>query len=490
MVPHFRNSVPRELLHNSIPTSFDGSYSPQTSFSSFNHEQMLSDSSPRNYDSSGNASRASSIRDLLNPANPSESDCSTSFDSKVADHANAQSSQSTVESVDSSGTDLSQGSNDCQARSTPQSPGLDATSRGRSAEQLTEMGSGIVLGEQRSSSATPSSSENSKAATAVRVYSPHMKCLDPLIASKKRSFDEVEELPRPAPPNSRIRLSMTLDGAVKVRTGDEDTPSPPKHQPQNVAILRKDGLRRTHSAASASEFLQGGQQSKTRPSGGIFGRSRDARTWEFYCDGDARAALSAQAENEHNGSAVGAINLIRSRIQNSKCKAMQTGRPAALKPKMGAGNFQNYASSAEPKSQKPKLVRAMSSMARLSGACKASTAPKVKASTKSHTRRPSGDSDKENWAPGTRCSNHSLRRTQPSSTASQGVLQDEHASANPMSSRMKHVRGNYQHNPSENENPICEDDSKEMGSFRHVEDKEEDLDCIQGLLSLSQGAWR
>ena len=48
------------------------------------------------------------------------------------------------------------------------------------------------------------------------------------------------------------------------------------------------------------------------------GRSRGARTWEFYCDSDARNALTEQAEREESGSATAAFEMIRSQISDRK----------------------------------------------------------------------------------------------------------------------------------------------------------------------------
>ena len=55
------------------------------------------------------------------------------------------------------------------------------------------------------------------------------------------------------------------------------------------------------------------------------GRSRGARTWEFYCDSGARNASTEQAEREESGSATAAIEMIRS--QRSDPPAKQTQCP-------------------------------------------------------------------------------------------------------------------------------------------------------------------
>jgi hypothetical protein len=126
---------------------------------------------------------------------------------------------------------------------------------------------------------------------------------------------------------------------------------------------------------------------------------------------------------------------------------------------------------------KSKLSRTKSSLGRLQGSYGVSE--KSGAGSKSHhIRLPSGDSDKENWAPGTRASINPLRRTEPSFNA-RPVLQENESvifrDATPANQRSRqHGKGTGSTQPSP---------SKEKA-------KGEELDCVQGLLSLSQGAWR
>ncbi len=308
--------------------------------------------------------------------------------------------------------------------------------------------------------------------------------LDRSATSRKRPFDELEELALPSSKTSGIRLSMTVDGAVKVKTTDEDTPSPPKRQSQNLVGLPNEGLRRSHSAVAADELVKS-QKYKARPTSDVFGRSRDARTWQFYCDGDARTALSTLAQHENNGSAVGAINLIRSQSQNARSNAHQRGKVVALKPKSGAGNVRKQAASTE---QKPRLVRAMSSTARLSSKCEEDIFDTGKSGKTSHARSPSSDSDKENWAPGTRISSHTARRSQ-ASNASRDVLQDHRAAARLASTNTGPFATNKD-DGNDQKNGVWKKKTRQPEVFYHGEEEEEDLDCIQGLLSLSQGAWK
>jgi hypothetical protein len=460
-MPLFRNSIAPVLLHESTPTPRDDHFAPQASFSSVEgSERSFSSNSNRCDDNAQSASRASSIHDLLNPMSPSESDSSTSFESHNVGQPSTQSSQSTIGSAEAGS---SAASRDCQIRSAALCPRSNITDVGDGVNQVAGTGIRLVLDKSSNNRAVSSSTVQSGGASVGRISAEHFAFLDPPATSRKRFHDEMQDLTLPSSQSSSVRLSMTLDGAVKIKTTDEETPSPPKQRAQNIASLRKEGLRRSHSAIAASELPKDDGRNRARPSSGIFGRSRDARTWEFYCDGDARAALSAQADNESNGSAVGAINLIRCQSQNAKSKAQQKGNDAALKPKTGAVNAKKAAASS---GQKGKLVRAMSSMARLPSISKIDAAAVNKGGRISHSRSSSDDSDKENWAPGTRCSNNGLRRMGGSSSASRDVLQDHGESG----------ASGY--------------DGFQANRLGRGEDKEEDLDCIQGLLSLSQGAWR
>jgi hypothetical protein len=480
MVPHFRNSIPHELLHESTPTSHGRGCTPQTSFSSVEDVVPINSSSTKK----SSVSRASSIHDLLNPVDSFESTRSTSFESYHNDHASTLSRQSKAKSVGSESFDTSRDCRNKPATSSPCSKKLDDDD---SMDEWAKTGCGRGSNKSSDSAgASKSSIEETMGAPAAELSSQHLMPCDPQAARRKRGIEEVAEAASQSSQTSIIRLSMTVDGAVKVRTTDQDTPSPPKQRPQSPAILQTEGLRRSHSSIAASEERKEGQMSTAKPSSGIFGRSRDARTWEFYCDVDARAALSAQAENENNGSAVSAINLIRSRSRNAKSKAQQEDNVRSLKPKIGPGNARKHGALAE---QKSKMVPAASSTARVFGNCKTGPAERQKTVTKPHARAASGDSDKENWAPGTRSSTHPLRQRQASTRASHAILQDHLPGASSKTIRTRRIPERNEHSGPDQEN-APKNDGKEADSFTYGGDKEEDLDCVQGLLSLSQGAWR
>ncbi|RMZ76262.1 hypothetical protein DV737_g4878, partial [Chaetothyriales sp. CBS 132003] len=211
-----------------------------------------------------------------------------------------------------------------------------------------------------------------------------------------------------------VRLAMTADGAVKIKTNDELTPSPEKARPLPPGLTEEGKQRRL--SRSISMVSDGTGSIKSLRSVGTFGRSRDHRKWEFFCDNNADDALSVQAEAECSGSAIGAINLIRS----SSLK----GRGLTMSPAPSRANVNPTTASKQGKS---KLVRAKSSFARLNSQLESTAKGGSRPSR--HVRAPS-DSDKENWAPGTMISEHPLRRTQPS-TNRRPVLQDNEAAIFP-----------------------------------------------------------
>jgi hypothetical protein len=485
MVPHFRNSIPQELLHDSAPAPHDRVTTPDASFSSSADDGARTPSSTNSQcdDSKPNASRASSIHDLLNPVTLPDSNFSTSFESHSAERANAQQNKSTVGSEVADSVELLDG---CRNRSSSRSSHLKDSDACDSTNMLANSGGQHLGTQSRDAAAAVSSPAAPSRAVTEKLPSQPRPCSVNSALSRKRVFDEIEELALPSSQSSRIRLSMALDGAVKIRTTDEETPSPPKQRPQNQTALQKESLRRSHSAVTASDLVSEDQNHRTRPASGIFGRSRDARTWEFYCDSDARAALSAQAENENDGSAVGAINLIRSQSQNAKFRSEQE-KGAALQPKVGGGNARKQAALAE---QKPKMVRAMSSMARLCSKSKENIVRNSKTGKTSHERSPSGDSDKENWAPGTRSSDNPLRRVQASTSISRGVSQNQLPAASSEGSGKGRAHAREAQSGSGYGNAHSGKEGQEADSFGHGENEEEDLDCIQGLLSLSQGTWK
>ncbi|KAI9730462.1 MAG: hypothetical protein M1818_008157 [Claussenomyces sp. TS43310] len=312
----------------------------------------------------------------------------------------------------------------------------------------------------------------------------------------------------PSGPSSQMRLSMSLDGKAELVSAEASPPrpEPPRPASSNSSIpgRRLGALQRSYSALPFGSFPRTSSFSSVPFIPRISsGRSRDARTWEFCCDADARDELTTQAENESNGSAVAAISLLRS-TSNS-----------ALKPNVNKRNAPAPKDDPTKHDKKRKLGRAQSSLARLQSTGKAMlTAPeawphKPKASNTELTS-PLGDSDKENWIPrGENGGNAQRRRPLPSGPHppkqnSRRVLGDSVTLAHPAAASSRRAGATRRRLP-EGDAEIFEDEAVEEGQEQvAVVDKEVqrfmtgdispskkgDLDCIQGLLSLSQGNWR
>ncbi|OAG37521.1 hypothetical protein AYO21_08253 [Fonsecaea monophora] len=419
LVAHLRNSNA-----SPIPPQMSSSPVPEDLTASSSHPVLVEPINRPN-------SRSSSIHDLLNPT-PSEDDASIKHSSQETTEGSTPPSSMEKDALTVGtpppGQSQKEGPENCDGQSEVSSEG--GSTRKRDHDEMT--------------GAKPSN-----------------PCLD----GPGKIFDTAlpkEPLRRAS---SFVRLAMTVDGAVKIRTNNEPTPSPekPRTAMPTTHSRPKAALVRSKSAANGVEvFLDNAPHSGPKSIGAGFGRSRDARTWEFYCDSKTNDALSTQAEAESAGSAVSAINLIRS---NSFKPRLQ-----ALSPSLSKTNARR----AGANEGRPKLSRAQSSLGRLQGLASSIDPSSGKSKAlHGHIRSPSGDSDKENWAPGTRMSEHPLRRTQ-TSTCHRPVLQENEDMTFPdlTSSRKR----------SEERPRIAESPTKEGA-------KGEELDCIHGLLSLSQGAW-
>lgn len=306
----------------------------------------------------------------------------------------------------------------------------------------------------------------------------NISSLDRPSFTRKRSHEEMDQLPASLPNSSAsvtsagakeplrrsssVRLSMMADGAVKVRLNNEPTPSPPKKRPSlTLPVTKKaSGFTRSHSAIEGDMAFQDAANVAQR----VLGRSRDARTWEFFCDRDAQDALAMRAEEDGSGSAIGAINLMRSASQK---------KSQPLSPNLAKQNFRR---SGQSKSLKPLLTRSHSSLPRLQGVER--HAGRRERDIKKHRRAGSGnDSDKENWAPGTREVVH-LSHRGDTSALMDTIVSKNSSSCSPSSSELVA------------ETSVRDSEDLVSTLVRKDKAKGDDLDCIQGLLSLSQGAWR
>ena len=309
--------------------------------------------------------------------------------------------------------------------------------------------------------------------------------------------------------SSSVRLSMSLDGKAQVVLENGTTPSPPRLQ-GGAPIFgprHPNALRRSQSdyRPAGVPFDIASDSAMSWPSRTVPGRSRDARTWEFYCDSDTRNALTIQAEEEQKGSAEMAIGLVRSsssKISRSSSEKRithaNTGKEQAKRKKVAAQS-----------SQKPKLPRTASSVARLQ-----TISPNLPAETlsvktsglksspqRTHYNDPSGDSDKENWEPGTQISSVHRRSAVGSPIRTSRAVLGENSSIPSHSTSLgalmnrqnvtprRHDKANQRKGKAKESVEVDEEVATFMGESS-LPREEEDLDCVQNLLSLSQGAWR
>ncbi|KAK2758970.1 hypothetical protein FQN54_003068 [Arachnomyces sp. PD_36] len=307
----------------------------------------------------------------------------------------------------------------------------------------------------------------------------------------------------PSPPKDRksaLRISMSSDGEALIRASNEASPSPSRDRVtmMNNKRNRFGNLQRSASAISLSEMASPSAElrgAKSKP----FGRSRDSRTWELHCDTDARSALSASSSHGH------AASLSRSSSNRSLKRKSFSGNRNTLTSRP---DLANATLTPDDSQGKRKLSRTVSSVARLQSEPDLSTdAALLKDGKIPKSGKPTdyddidfqlGDSDKENWLPGTQTSNARRRgprgnRRRPalqSSRSAGGVSDGNQFSSN---KRMKNSRDRRFGVDKENREAASEVDeevSAFMAGGSTGASQEEDLDCIQGLLSLSQGAWR
>jgi hypothetical protein len=297
--------------------------------------------------------------------------------------------------------------------------------------------------------------------------------------------------------SSLVRLSLSLDGKAEVIMGEESSSMLPHPVTWKAPAPRVGGLQRSKSAIDVIEGqcrrLSGGTLQ-----GSTIGRSRDARTWEFYCDSEARSTLSAQG---NSGSASEAINQLRSRKKS--LQPSMNKRSAQLGMQESSKRFKT----APGLARKQKLARTTSSLARL----QTSNESETKELTSSRMNKSSpdipgilddaGDSDKENWVPGTKkkpveqrqLGNLSAKpvlgenKSIPSHNASFGNAMDREGFRQPHIARTHPTP--VPKADIEESKQGTDSTPRESRSGSSVSGEEE-LDCVQNLLSLRKGCWR
>ncbi|KAJ5887885.1 hypothetical protein N7495_007926 [Penicillium taxi] len=311
-----------------------------------------------------------------------------------------------------------------------------------------------------------------------------------------QQIENVLATPVKSPPS--LRLSMSFDGEAMIRRKDELTPSPPKGcnalriamSSDGKAVIRSENepspsknrvamfsVRRTKSSSlrrSSSAIFPATPRSVMGDNERVFGRSRDPRNWESFFDTDARSALSTPTSSQTAPHA--SPSLFQSRSQRSLSRTM-SARHLAIQAEA------SRTPSSQSTDKKRKLSRTASSLARLE--TKNSNYPQKMMNSKSSKpglELDPNDSDKENWVPGTRSSQ--VRRRTASHT-SRPILRDANRNRGlGISTGKRRPFAGVQGKGPQISSEVSAFMSSGGGS------QEDDLDCVQGLLSLSQGAWR
>ncbi|KAH8699252.1 hypothetical protein BGW36DRAFT_426923 [Talaromyces proteolyticus] len=391
---------------------------------------------------------------------------------------------------------------------TPQELSLDIVDHNKAVGILAELtGLGVELNPRKRALSTTDAVPQ-----AIDVEQPRKDFKSPPSLRISMSFDgealvrhDGEPTPSPPKPRTAVRISLSSDGEALVR--GEDEPSPSKNRMRMIPSRtnRQSGLKRSTSAVTfGSSQIITDREGFNR----LFGRSRDARMWELYCDTDARSALSTPGGSQSGNSAptpgLNRSGSNRSLVRtNSFSKSLCSTRPEA----------ESHSTSVEYSSKKRrKLGRTVSSLGRLESVQRvvlADHSAKKPVLSDGKTFKDyakevdweAGDSDKENWVPGTQQRAMPGRHRRVNSHAPRPVLRvngvrkntavdDLALAANGKRGRVSRGghcgnKENELYHPAKIDAEVAAFMSKTSSSSR-----EEDLDCIQGLLSLSQGAWK
>ncbi|KAF1965977.1 hypothetical protein BU23DRAFT_560668 [Bimuria novae-zelandiae CBS 107.79] len=295
--------------------------------------------------------------------------------------------------------------------------------------------------------------------------------------------------------HSFVRISTNEDGTARVVTDLDKTPSPPHPRTTATHFARAAaGLRRSYSAAGLNDRLATAQREERSPKiprTSPFGRSRDSRAWEFWCDPDTRynTSLMTRAEQEGSGSAADAIGLLRAnrRILQQNQARQNTPVKRTHSAKMSP------CSSGVKKSRGP-MQRASTINGRLQS--------KSKCSDSSETDYLENDSDKENWEPMEFKSQPRPRavRESPAVQRTRKIL-GENTEIMSQSNSLGAMLDKSGVTPSRKRSKKTSDPEQDdelrafMGgepgvSARPTVSSAEEAGCVEGLLKLSQGQWR
>jgi hypothetical protein len=313
------------------------------------------------------------------------------------------------------------------------------------------------------------------------------------------SFDGEAQLRKegeltPSPPKGRkaLRIAMSSDGKAVVRAEGEPSPSKNRIAMFSARKPRGPGLRRSNSAV-----VLGASRNAMTEKDRIFGRSRDPRNWESFVDTDARSALTPSSSQGAPKDSPGLLHPKNQRPLHRSLSARQNSLAGNSADRLNPPVAQQMGE------KRRKLSRTVSSLGRLETGRNLPTdkpsARPLKASKLQNSKNADedleadgGDSDKENWIPGTRTSRIRRRMTH---TAQRPALKDasnRDGRANRNLGAVSSGKRSRVHQGPQRTNSHG-DISADVSAFMaggSGPSQEEDLDCIHGLLSLSQGAWR
>ncbi|KAL3466701.1 hypothetical protein BJX64DRAFT_249692 [Aspergillus heterothallicus] len=296
----------------------------------------------------------------------------------------------------------------------------------------------------------------------------------------------------PSPPQGRnsLRISMSADGKAVIRANGE--PSPSKNR-ISMFSARKPRLSTTLRRSNSAVVL--GTPRGSLETERSFGRSRDPRNWESVFDTDARSALFTPLSSQSTPS--GGPGSLRSNGQRSLTRSLSARHTSHFTPT--SSEHQGTPITQAMREKRRKLSRTVSSLGRLETGRKVlgdkigtSKAPK-NAKDGEGVDLEGGDSDKENWIPGTRVA-HARRRTVSHHQPQRPILKDANSSKpynkNLARSRLSQPANRKTTSGLTRSTSGLGNDVSALIAGESTASQEEDLDCIQGLLSLSQGAWR
>lgn len=288
---------------------------------------------------------------------------------------------------------------------------------------------------------------------------------------------------------SNVRLSLTADGAARIITKDDSSPSPPRKRPSPLPpVADPASLDRADSASLVGD-ARDSTPSLPRPAltRKASGRSRDSRAWEFWADKDARSQLEEKAHEETSGSAADAIGRLRSTSGRNILGALT-----------GKRSFMHGDSSASKRTKRtPLLQRSQSVQNKQSpgwlARSKSGTSPKKmkKAQSGLGIQMIATDSDKENWSPDRQFGGYDGAE---SDDASESTKSHRRLSTITPGRTLRALEGIEEQAAASSDAEDDDEISRFMGGGRERKSnsvsEEEELDCVQGLLSLSQGNWK